>query len=378
MSVSHLWLGLLSSIVVFLACLSGSIYAFRTQIENIVNYENVYLPVKNEGRIDIDASLHDFNKRFGGATSIQLFSELNKSIIISSLSPNGPGVTAYYNPYTGEYLSTQNRACKQFFDLVLNLHRFLLAGDVGKLINGTGILIFVYMLFSGLILWFPKKLKQLKQRLTIRWRARFYRLNYDLHSVLGFYTLLLLLVISLTGLYVSFHWMKNLMIVGLGGNSIVISEGNTALKEELSNAFSDLLNNLEDEQKSITDSSWTLQAALDETNQTFQERGEITIRLATEFSKNTRIIKMNNDNFFGLHIPQTVDFSSKGQVINVTRFSALSLHEQFKAIAKPLHTGEIMGLPSIILYFFVSLVGCSLPITGFIMWWRKIAKISAN
>ena len=379
MSVSHLWLGLLSSAVVFLVCLSGSIYAFRNQIENLVNRKYAYLTSPTHTRADIDELLRDFNRRFGGATSIRVFSEPNRSVVISSLSPGNPGITAYYHLYTGEFLSTQNKTCNLFFDIVLDLHRFLLAGQVGKLINGIGILIFVFMLFSGLILWFPKKLRQLRQKLSIRWRSRFYRLNYDLHSVLGFYSLLLLLFMAITGLYVSFHWVKNFMIVGLGGSSIVISEGNTSLKKDLSDAFNDLITNLENEKKLATDTSWTLQSAVDEANHTFTETGTIIIRLASEYSKNTRITKMSNDNFLGFYVPQTIEFSPGGRVIKIAPFNNLPLHEQFKAIAQPLHTGEIMGLPSIIIYFIVSLIGCSLPFTGCIMWWRKMCvKTSAH
>ena len=79
----------------------------------------------------------------------------------------------------------------------------------------------------------------------------------------------------------------------------------------------------------------------------------------------------NHDNYHGK--PDVYRFSTNGQVQYVTPFRSLPLHKQFKAIAKPLHTGEIMGLPSILIYFTASLIGCSLPVTGFIIWWKKLA-----
>ena len=186
MSVSHLWLGLLSCVVVFIVCLSGSIYAFRQQIENFVNHDGAYIAPKTVPRIDIDQLLEKFENDHGPATSITVFSAPDRSVIISSFSRSDQGVAAYYDPYTGNELSTQNKACTAFFDFVLDLHRFLLMGKSGKLINGIAILIFVFMLLSGFVLWMPKKLKLLKKSLSVRWSARFYRLNYDLHSVLGF------------------------------------------------------------------------------------------------------------------------------------------------------------------------------------------------
>lgn len=372
MSVSHLWLGLLSCMVVFVVCLSGSIYAFRQQIENIVNHRGVYVTPKNAPRAIIDNLLNDFERNYGPATSVTLHSEQNKSVIISSFSRNNPGVTAYYDPYTGKRLSTQNRSCTAFFDFVLDLHRFLLAGEMGKLINGIAVLIFVFMLFSGFVLWMPKKLKLLKKSLTISWNERFYRLNYDLHRVLGFYSLLLLFFIALTGLYVSFHWVKNIMIIGLGGDSIVISENNLALKRNLADSFSDLLNNLTEEGKNPTATTRTLQSLVTQANENFRNEGTIIIRLPNEQLKTVRITKMNNNNFLHFYVPDVVGFSPSGQVQDITPFNTLPLNEQFKAIARPLHTGEIMGLPSIIIYAIASLIGCSLPVTGFIIWWKKL------
>ncbi|RAV99505.1 PepSY domain-containing protein [Pseudochryseolinea flava] len=70
-------------------------------------------------------------------------------------------------------------------------------------------------------------------------------------------------------------------------------------------------------------------------------------------------------------MPNTLAFSESGAVREVTRFDNLPLHEQFKRVAKPLHTGEIMGFASILVYFIVSLIAASLPITGFLIWWKK-------
>lgn len=50
--ILHLWLGLLSSLVVFIICLSGSIYAFKTQINDYYNAEKVFveLPAQPPGK----------------------------------------------------------------------------------------------------------------------------------------------------------------------------------------------------------------------------------------------------------------------------------------------------------------------------------------
>ncbi|QXP71444.1 PepSY domain-containing protein [Polaribacter sp. R2A056_3_33] len=375
MSVLHLWLGLLSSVIIFIVCLSGSIYAFKTQIENLIDSDVVYIKSNNNSsKIAIDTILNNFENQFGGATNITVFKENNKSILVSSFSNNNIGVSAYYNPISGELLGTKNQNLIAFFDFILEVHRFLLAGDVGKFINGVAVLMFIFLLFSGFIIWLPKKINQLKKSLKIKLDAKFYRVNYDLHRVLGFYSILLLFFISITGLYVSFHWVKNVVIIGLGGDSIVISDTNIALKASLSSSFNVLFDDLSTKENTVIKQKSDLQTLLIKTDSVLKYNGTKVIQLANENTKSININKMNTDNLLHFYVPDKIEFSIDGKVRKQELFTNLPLHEQFKLIAKPLHTGEIMGLPSIIIYFLISLVGCSLPITGFIIWFKKISK----
>lgn len=367
MSVSHLWLGLFSSILVFSTCLSGSLYAFKNQIENLDNYSKVYLSEEAKRRVSIDQLIKQFEAEYSPVTSV-FIPEDNKSIRIDSRD-RGAGISTYYHPTTGAFLGLKNSGSESFFNFVLDWHRNLLLGETGKTINGIAILIFLYMLVSGFVLWLPKKLKQLKNGLLVKWKARFYRLNYDLHKVLGFYSLLLLLFISITGLYVSFHWIKNTIIVSLGGNSIVISEENTALNLQLSSEFNALLNAVKKENPSTKNSPLSIDQLIAKTNQELPYSGDLIIGIPQDDIKIVSVVKY--DSPYNFNIPNQLEYNVSGKLIKQELFIDLELHEQFKKIAKPLHTGEIMGLGSIILYFLVSLMGCSLPITGFIIWWRK-------
>ncbi|MBQ0740758.1 PepSY domain-containing protein, partial [Aquimarina celericrescens] len=62
------------------------------------------------------------------------------------------------NPYTGELLK-ETPLSKDFFTVILYLHRNLLLGKIGTQIIGYSIIIFIISLISGLILWFPKNKK---------------------------------------------------------------------------------------------------------------------------------------------------------------------------------------------------------------------------
>ena len=70
----------------------------------------------------------------------------------------------------------------------------------------TATLVFLVMLISGLILWWPKNKKATKQRFSIKWNARWRRKNYDLHNVLGFYATWIAIILAVTGLVWGFEW----------------------------------------------------------------------------------------------------------------------------------------------------------------------------
>ncbi|MCT4647754.1 MAG: PepSY domain-containing protein [Carboxylicivirga sp.] len=370
MAILHIWLGLLSALIVFIVAFSGSIYAYKQQVVDFVNREAAFVEPQNVIISSVDDLLAHFESNYGTATAIQVFDDDNRSFVITSMTKGNVGITVYYNPYTGEQCGLQKQGWNTFFETMLNLHRFLLLGDTGKLINGIAILIFVFLLISGLVLWIPMSIAKLKDSLRVEWRTTFYRLIYDLHNTLGFYTTILLLCIALTGLYTSFHWMKNLMIVGLGGHSIVISEDNLELQKDLSDAFKTALNNLEEETDKPTEKPMSLQAIVDESNGLLTNKGQTTILLPNEHVKTIKATKINFDTF--METPDVIEFSASGQIRTIKLFKDLPFHEKFKSIVKPMHTGELFGLPGIIIFSLASFIACSLPVTGVVLWLKKM------
>ena len=372
MSVLHLWLGLLSALIVIAVSLSGAIYAYKHQVSDLFNRKLLRVEKAGAIRQPVDSLLTHFNKNYGEATSVEIHHDERRTVLVSSRGREAAGISLYYDPYTARPVGVKNNKPDAFFAFMLEFHRYLLLGEVGKQINGAAVLIFLFMLISGFILWLPKKLKYWRNAFLIKWKAKFYRINYDLHNVLGFYSLLLLFFIGVTGLYVSYQWMKNVIIVGLGGEQVVTTEASESVKKELAASFSKMLGTLEKEKQSDTlQQKITVAQMLTKADSIYPFKGILQIQLPNAQSATYEFTKMNHNHFAGFTVPEKITFASTGSIREVKAYSNLELHDQFRAIAKPLHTGEIMGLWSIIVYSVVSLIACSLPITGFIIWWKK-------
>lgn len=375
MWITHLWLGLLSSIIILVVCLTGCLYAFKNQITDFSNREKVYINAISGHAKNPDLIKGELLKQNKELTSLLIPDEKGRSYVVGYRENQLDKVT-YYNQYTGEILGQPDVGSGRFFEVVLDIHRNLMMGNTGRQILGAGVLMFCVLLISGLILWLPKKLKFLKQGLTVMFRAKFQRVNYDLHNTLGFYTFMVLFFIAVTGLYITYPWVKNALIISLGGSSI---DNISKDKYNGDDAFGGLLEDMlqkQDEKKNLKDSeSASIDKILKLADQHLPYPAVTSIELPNKDNPRYVVIKTNTQNLLGMMLPDEVTFDKTGNFKTKELFSDKPLNKQFTSLAKPLHTGEIMGLPSIILYFIVSLIGCSLPVTGFLIWWHRFRKI---
>src|SRR5690606_14429963 len=129
----------------------------------------------------------------------------------------------FMNPYTAAFLKKQQTLGGDefdFFRFIIDGHRALwLPYPIGRPIVGIATLVFLVLLITGIVMWWPKKWKRAARNKSfkIRWNASFKRVNYDLHNVLGFYSLLLALALAITGLVYSFTWFEKALYFAASG-----------------------------------------------------------------------------------------------------------------------------------------------------------------
>lgn len=103
-----------------------------------------------------------------------------------------------------------------FLVAVKQLHRWLFMVpdpprggiSLGRIITSVSAMCMTLILLSGVVLWWPKNKKMLKNRLTINTNKGFRRFVHDAHASLGIYVVVFLLLISLTGPVFSYGWYR--------------------------------------------------------------------------------------------------------------------------------------------------------------------------
>lgn len=115
-----------------------------------------------------------------------------------------------------------------FFVEVRKIHRWLLnppsskeGSSVGRVVVGLSSMAMSIILISGLIIWIPRSLKALRNRMTITASKGRLRLWHDAHTALGFYALIFLLLSALIGPTWSFTWYRDFCVNLFGGDPAV-------------------------------------------------------------------------------------------------------------------------------------------------------------
>ncbi len=351
----HLWLGLVSGIVVVILGVTGCILVFEHDIRSTTS---PWLHVQ---------------KPAGGAylPPSALHKEVKKAFPdneIYSVWYHGPGRTAhfsmssdsmiYVNPYTAEIVAAVDH--EDFFHEIDEGHRHLwLPEHIGRPIVGWATFIFFLLLITGLILWWPKNLKKanVNKSFKIKWKAKFKRVNYDLHNVLGFYALVLALLMAITGLIMSFPWFNKSVYWLTGGSSQTVQRPR---EEVLEPAQTPVMDNV--------DKVWRMV----QNDIAMHNKQDIIVSFPEDATKPIyACTDMVNGHWRDLYFKQT-DFS----FTNSTRPAVqdLPFADKVRKLNYTLHVGAFAGLFSKSLYFLASLICASLPITGFYIWWGKKRK----
>lgn len=367
----HLWLSVPFGLIIMLTCFSGAMLVFenevtqwlRPQVFNVDPQGRRPLPMDEVVR-RVSATLPEDVQ----VTGVTAFSDPTKAWQLPLSKPAKASV--YANPYTGEVTGRSDRL--PFFATMFRLHRWLLdsrpSGDGvfwGKVVVGTSTLLFVLVLVSGIVIWWPRTRKALQNSLKITVRKGLRRFWYGLHVAGGMYALLLLLVMALTGLTWSFDWYRTGFYTLFGVATQPETTKKAPIPQQQNNERKE--HSPRQNETAETDRTAHWQTVYEQLKQKNPDARQISL------SDGSASVSINR--FGNTRGADRYQFDTRtGQLTGHTPYSDLDRSGKIRGWIYSLHVGSWGGLLTRLLWFVAALLGATLPLTGYYLWIRRLMK----
>jgi sulfite reductase (NADPH) flavoprotein alpha-component len=188
---SHLTLAISSFLFVLVAAFTGIILAFEPITKQLSDYS-----ISNTEEITLAQTISKLQKQYDEVISITV--DENNFVTASVVTKEGKSDTFYVNPTTGEKLGDIEKK-KPIFQFATSLHRSLFLKSTGRFIVGVISFLLCLIAVTGLIL-IAKRQGGFK-----RLFSKVIKENFDqyYHIIIGRYTLIPIIIITLTGVYLS-------------------------------------------------------------------------------------------------------------------------------------------------------------------------------
>lgn len=392
----HLWLSVPFGLIITLVCFSGAMLVFENEVNEWFRRDLYYVETVKESPLPMDKLLEKVATTLPDSVSVigvSISSDPGRAYQVSLSKPRRASL--YVDQYTGEVKGKSERS--GFFMFMFRMHRWLLdsmnPGNEGifwgKMIVGVSTLLLVFVLISGIVIWWPRTRKALKNSLKITATKGWKRFWYDLHVAGGMYALIFLLAMALTGLTWSFPWYRTAFykVFGvevqqraaqgheqksdaqkrdtkLAAHREKKREGNEVRKGERSrrpeNNHSDMY--------SVTSPFVYWQEIYDKLGRQNPEYKQISI------SSGTASVSFNR--FGNQRASDRYSFNTdNGEFTETSLYQHQDKSGKIRGWIYSVHVGNWGGMFTRILTFIAALLGAALPLTGYYLWIKRLIKV---
>jgi uncharacterized iron-regulated membrane protein len=337
----HRWAGLISGIAILVIAITGCVLVFENDIERSLN-AHVLKVTPGPSRASLQQAVEAVRAAYPTETptGFQFPQRPNHSLVISLKS----GLAAGVDPYSGQVLGTVDRS-KGLARWVHLLHTRFLAGRPGEWVVGGFTVLTLLMAISGVILWWPRQIWTFKSSRS--WR----RVNFDLHNVLGWYSAVLLVFITLSGVLIAYENALDPLVLKLNATPAKVP---APVASTVSTGVSPI-----SPDEAVRAAREAMPGAFI-ANMNIPGPGKAVYRMGVKFPE---------DRTPGGRSRVAVD-QYTGQVLDVVSTRSAPLGTKILNLKRSIHTGDVFGWPSQALAFLVSLALAGQVVTGFLIWWK--------
>ncbi|MES2657233.1 MAG: PepSY-associated TM helix domain-containing protein [Verrucomicrobiota bacterium] len=355
----HLAIGLLAGALVLLMSVTGVLLAFERQITERADGFNL-TATTGSSALGPEALLQEVRDSKQPPTALGFERDASKPVFYQY----GKEKTVFADPRTGESLGNGNTTVRGFFKFILSWHRWLgregASQATGKALIGIGNLLFLFLLVSGIFLWFPKRWTRsgVKAITLVQKRLKGRARDWNWHNAFGFWAAAPLLVIVICGTVISQPW-ANTIVFRLAG------ETPPPQGEKKKPAPFTLPENL-----AGLDAAFAIVKTVSPDWQ--------SIQLQLPFAKSATFAV--SDSHRGRPDKRrqiTVDLAT-ASILKTEGFGNLGPGRQARTWIRWIHTGEAGGLPGQTIAGLAAAASAVLVWTGFALSWRRFSKKRAT
>ena len=389
----HLWLSVPFGILITLICFSGAALVFEKEVMELCHRELYFVKKVEAAPLPMEQLMTKVAATLPDSvsvTGVNISSDPERAYQVTLSKPRRASM--YVDQYTGEITGKYERA--PFFNFMFRMHRWLLDsmkqdGGIfwGKMIVGTSTLMFVFVLISGVVVWWPRTRKALKNSLKIVANKGWRRFWYDLHVAGGMYALVFLLAMALTGLTWSFQWYRTGFYKTFGvevqpsmghGNAAANATTKGGKREKSPEGRSGRPGNRGEKPEGRGEHSESREGRKRSPYANWQQVYE---QLA-EANPDYKLISVS-DGSASVALPRfgnqrgtdRYKFNPhNGEITETTLYKDLDNSGKIRGWIYSVHVGSWGGMLTRILTFIAALIGASLPLTGYYLWIRRLMK----
>ena len=392
----HWWLSVPFGLIITLVCFSGAMLVIENEANEWFRRDLYYVETVKGSPLPMDKLLEKVATTLPDSvavTGVSISSDPGRAYQVSLSKPRRASL--YVDQYTGEVKGKSERS--GFFMFMFRMHRWLLdsmnpgnEGIIwGKMIVGVSTLLLVFVLISGIVIWWPRTRKALKNSLKITATKGWRRFWYDLHVAGGMYALIFLLAMALTGLTWSFPWYRTAFykVFGvevqqraaqgheqksdaqkrntkLAAHREKKGEGNEVRKGERSgrpeNNHSDMY--------SVTSPFVYWQEIYDKLRRQNPEYKQISISSGTASVSFNRFGNQRTSDRYSFN-------TDNGEFTETSLYQHQDKSGKIRGWIYSVHVGNWGGMFTRILTFIAALLGSALPLTGYYLWIKRLIKV---
>lgn len=375
---THLVAGLTVGVVVVMMSATGVILTYQKQMQQWADRAHWVEP-SGEGVASLSDVLAAAQAYAPDANISSL--TIHEGVEGPIAAPLGGGRTLYLDPSTADVRGEGSTGLRGFFSATMRIHRwFGASGDdraFYRAVTGWSNLIFLFLVVSGIYLWFPRRWTPQHFRPILRWNpgARGKARDFNWHHVIGFWTAIPLALIVASATVISFPWASDLAY-SLAGDEPPSRSATRAPRPTTTAAA--LLGSTEvgaPEVEEVAPAPFDPRV-LDDLGVPLRDRLDrwraITVRMPDDVATP---IEVRIDQGWGGE-PQkrhTLRFdAASGRELSYQTFDDQSRGRRFRTFLRFAHTGEYFGVLGQTVAGVVTLLSLLLAWSGFALAWRRL------